>query len=248
LYFYKEIELSKSGLQQINDLWAEQLCNDAPGESFLRYQPFNDAYWVEKHKLVICNLEQYGYEDEAGEKVIDTEAFKYLLEHKYRTIRNSAILMAALYSAINTDEEVTIETIRSSYSNVPKLLDGCRNTMYMNLAKFPNIKSTKEDRQGIHSFLDPRFTTSQNKNEHHITNFKNFMRELEARILIITGETGADIFNKIYGPEFHLPFGENVVFNNTLYISSYHPRASHFSYKYMMGIIEEAKAFIRNVN
>jgi hypothetical protein len=241
--------MSIDEIRKINQEWKDELLYDT---SFWHYEPFSDGYWNEHYKIVLCNTEAYG--DSRENSVLTLDKFKERIINNGKgspTLVRSALLLYCLYQKLH-GVTVSEEKLFELLSNYDEMINGIQNTMYMNLRKEENITgNSKEDEDGIRRSLIPEEKYSNDEKEYIRINRNftlDFIKELEADIFIITGETGWDVLRRIYKGEIDL-------FNNlkqwnmykegkTLYVSMYHPSPiygnSDSKYiKYILKTVEE---------
>ena len=208
--------------------------------SYWSYEPFSEGYWNEKYKTVFCNEEAYG--NSGANCVLTLDKFKGWLELGNRTSKFSALFLYCLYKQLH-NISITEKQLRDLYYNNNELLDGIRNTTYMNLRKEEKWKEgTSEDKEGIRSSLVSGMKYFENDEDDRHNKWNrgytlDFIDALEADIFIITGETGWDVLKKIYTEIIELdklPMNGMYKIKNTLYVSIFHPRSSNFSYNYIV--------------
>lgn len=213
-------------VRKINHEWEDELDDT----SFWHYEPFSDGYWKEKYKIVLCNAEAYG--DSRENCVMTFEKFKERIV-KYGkdapTLVRSALFLYCLYKKLHgiTLSEGKLLELSDNYD---ELLEGIRNTMYMNLRKEENCESKTEDTNGI--FRSFCFNFSENDKDYSIYKHNkgftlDFIDALEADIFIITSKTGWEVLTRIYKDEIehinNLPKWGMYKTKKTLYVSMEHP-------------------------
>jgi hypothetical protein len=231
--------MSSQGLEKINRLWAEQMVNDKYG-AFLTYSPFSEKYWTEKYKIVLCNLESYSHEDtfETKEIRLDIDRFKNWLSYKMLpTPRKSALILYALHKILDSGQCSNKNELSNILKDDELLIEPLLRSTYMNLRKEIG-EDTKEDRLKIHKFLNPNYK----KNEHNITKLKEFIKELNPTLFVITGETGADIISRIYKDSMSLYYKSIAKSDGVFFASISHP--SVISYEEIINLANEIKTKI----
>jgi len=222
--------MSIEKVREINNEWeSEILSNDT---SFWHYEPFSEGYWNEEYKIVLCNAEAYG--DNRENCVMTFEKFKERIR-KYGkdapTLVRSALFLFCLYKKVH-GITVSEEKLAELLDGYDELLEGIRNTMYMNLRKEENWEGKAEDTDGIRRSLIPGLKFSEKDKDDSINKWNrgftlDFIDALEADIFIITSETGWDVLRRIYTDEIdlfnNLPKWGMYKTEKTLYVSMYHP-------------------------
>ena len=238
--------MSIEEVREINKAW-EQFFQDIydPNEngdytSYWHYEPFSDGYWNEKQKIVFCNVEAHG--SNYKNCVMKLENVQELITKNKKTapsLIRSALFLYCLYKKLHgitvTEEKLAeMEKQGKLSKNYDELLDGIKNTTYMNLRKEENITGkSKEDKDGLRNSLVPGL---KYKNDNDPKNYEyneynrkltlEFIDALEPDIFIITGELGWDVLKKIYKDkiELHkLPKWGMYKTAKTLYVSMEHP-------------------------
>jgi hypothetical protein len=154
-----------------------------------------------------------------------------LLEKGIRTIKFSALFLYSLYKQLH-NISITEKQLRELYKNknINELLDGIRNTTYMNLRKEEKLQEgANEDTDGIYRFFC--LNLSENDKDYPFYKYnKNFILDfidaLEADIFIITSNTGLDLLKKIYTDIIELDIlQEDGMYKTgkTLFVSMKHP-------------------------
>jgi len=256
--------MSIEKVREINKAW-EEFFQDIfdPDEfgnltSFWHYEPFSDGYWNEKQKIVFCNEEAHG--SNYKNCVMTIDEVKELITKNDKTtptLLRSALFLYCLYKrlhGISVSEEKLAEMEKQGklLKNYDELLDGIKNTTYMNLRKEENITGQSlEDKEGIRCSLVPNMKYFENdkdtsNNEYNRKLTLEFIDSLEPDIFIITGDTGWDVLKKIYADkiELHkLPRWGMYKTEKTLYVSMQHPspRGKKSIDEYIKLIVEKTR-------
>jgi len=239
--------MSIEEVRKTNEDWEEEFfkaiydLDDLP--SYWHYEPFSDGYWNEKTKIVLCNEEAHGYSMENC--VMTLEKFKERIE-KYGknapTLIRSALFLYCLYKKLH-NINITENQLRELYHNNNELLDGIRNTTYMNLRKEEKWKEgANEDTDGIIRSLvhDKKYDEDDKEGRNNEFNRKltlEFIDALEPNIFIITGVTGLKVLKDIYQDKSNildtLQMNGMCKTEKTLFVSMEHP-SRFFSYNYIL--------------
>lgn len=187
--------MSKESLKQLNDSLINHF-KETGVKNALYYEPLFDYYWKQNEKIGLCNLESYDKEiidiqKISAERILDywsnaqtiKKTFKIFMAINYILENESYISEEIIKEFDNADWEKTIEAI------------GCN--LYFNL-RLSIGNQVNEDKKGIMDFYRDPFYAEY---------FRYFIKATEIKMLIITGETGVNILNKIY-PELKLEWSD----------------------------------------
>lgn len=186
----------------------------------LYYEPLFDYYWQQKDKIGICNLESYdndirGINKISAERILDFWS-------NAQTIKKSLKIFQAINWIITNGEYISEEKIKEfDNRNWEKSIDELGCGLYFNL-RLSIGNQVKEDTSSIIDFYNDNF---------YIEYFKSFIKASELKMLIITGETGVKIINKIY-PDLNLIWSDEMqakLYKDVLFCPMQHP--SRISYK-----------------
>ena len=226
---------------EINKEWEDffQEMFDDPNDfySFWHYKPFSDDYWNERTKIVFCNVEAHG--NSGGNCYLTLDIFKSWLGNI--TSKRTVLFLYCLYKQLH-NISVNEKQLRELFYKNDELLNGIRNTTYMNLRKEVKYKDgPNEDTDGILRSLVHGMKYSE-KDEDDSNNHDNrkltlaFIDALEPDIFIITGRTGLLVLKDIYSDIIDLNgLSENGMYKTkkTLYVHLEHPSRA-FSYDYII--------------
>lgn len=177
--------------------------------SFWHYEPFSEGYWNEKYKIVFCNEETHG--DNRQNCLMTLEKVKELITQNKKaapSLVRSALFLYCLYNklhGITVSEEKLAEMAEQGKksNNYDELLDGIKNTTYMNLRKEEKPeKGSSEDTDGIRRSLcfDKKYDERDKDGKYNEYNRKltlEFIDALVPDIFIITGITGLEVLKDI---------------------------------------------------
>jgi hypothetical protein len=187
----------------------------------MHYMPFSDNYWDQKPKIVICNYENIGYQDNTHTLTFDH--FRTWINISPGTVRWTAVFANALNKIITNypNDDFSPKDMRTPYYDIDELHQSMKNMMYMNLRPTSARGSDQE-------IINTNKLVKIYKNE-----LKEFILSLSADIFILSSEDSVKLFNnEIFNfKENPLRFHGNKKINNMMVFSIRHP-ARGFSYKY----------------
>lgn len=186
----------------------------------LYYEPLFDYYWEQKDKIGLCNLESYDKEIHGINKISAERILDYW--SKAQTIQKSMKIFQAINWILENETWISENQIKQiDNNNWQKAIDEMGCGLYFNL-RLTIGSQVNEDKKGISEFYNDPFYADY---------FRKFVKATELKMLIITGETGVNIINKIY-PELKLVWADEMqakVYDNVLFCPMQHP--SRISYK-----------------
>ena len=156
------------------------------------YGPFDESYWDADPRIVICNFENYGYDDEErypSEKPIylTFEEFKgWLVDNK--TAINSAVFVNGLKESI-AGNIITNDYLTKSYQDKQQLENAMKNVTYMNLRPTSG-KETNQDIDGTKNLV-----------QKYKADIKNIILSLNPNIFIISSGDSTELINYIFDLE-----------------------------------------------
>ncbi|MBO4509243.1 MAG: hypothetical protein J5747_11485 [Spirochaetaceae bacterium] len=213
--------MSKEALKQLNQKLIQHF--EKTGiKNALYYEPLFDYYWLQKDKIGLCNLESY----DTNFKGINKITPEIILDcwSKAPTIQKSMKIFQAITWELENGRDISEKEIKQfDNKDWGKAIDEMGCGLYFNL-RLTIGNQVNEDKKGIEEFYNDPF---------YIEYFRKFIEISELRMLIITGETGVNIINKIY-PELKLDWASEKQakrLNGILFCSMQHP--SRMSYKTM---------------
>jgi len=232
--------MSKEEVRCINDEWAGDNIERSPYDEFYMYEPFSDAYWTEKYKIVFCNTNTHGQnvpQDPTAKAefeqtpVLIWEIFEKWLNELPRneTIPRSALFMYCLYQTLY-GHTFTKENLKSSFFSNPDDADLILKKMtYMNLRNEDGNPGIDEAEKTEIKRWKRWFSEGNAKS------FRELVSALEPDIFIITGSFGLEVLNKIYNNELNLKEQGVVKLDKTLFVHVYHPSPrSKFTDEYIL--------------
>jgi len=148
-----------------------------------------------------------------------------------------ALILYALHKILDSGQCSNKNELSNILKDDELLIEPLLRSTYMNLRKEIG-EDTKEDRLKIHKFLNPNYK----KNEHNITKLKEFIKELNPTLFVITGETGADIISRIYKDSMSLYYKSIAKSDGVFFASISHP--SVISYEEIINLANEIKTKI----
>ena len=225
----EEKEMSKIDIDNINKEWARAL-EEKGIYSYMIYKPFDD-YWNQKTKIMVCNLETYGYDD-CGIIEVNINQLKDWMKatNITRTTRNTSVFIYALQKALS-NQKLTQQEIRKTYYQFDDLVKAMNRICYMNFRKESNPNVS----QDVNNIIAE---VKENKDI-----LIRFILACEPNIILIGGHLGVNSFNTIFEPEKRLFYDSETEYEGIRIISTKH--LSRISYSYIENkiktIIEKGK-------
>jgi hypothetical protein len=198
---------NKELVKTINRNWLMELERDTSLFGILMNEPFSDEYWLEKYKIVFCNLESY--DQSRKEKILDLNCFRIWLESKNRTIKRSALFLHCLSNSLYGNE-FDKDKITAIKNDNKILLDSLKKVTYMNLLKDANGESNFNQKYFNDFFADEK----NRKNTFELIN------ALSPDIFVITSEAGCDLIENLFKNKF---INHTFFCNNALFVGLGHP-------------------------
>ncbi len=215
--------MSKDVLSELNQSLLRHFKEKGIENAFY-YEPLYDYYWLQKEKIGICNLEPYdngSHENLMGLKKVDNEVIDYWYGSK--TFQRTLKMFQLITKKLETGGDVTEKDLAEcDNKNVDMVVEKDLGTsLYFNF-RLTVGKHSKESTDEIVEFYNDSFYQEY---------FRNFVKATELNMLIVTGQTGCALMNKIY-PDLHLEYNkEPKRLENLLICSAPHPAARNYSNK-----------------
>lgn len=215
--------MSKEVLSELNQSLLRHFKEKGIENAFY-YEPLYDYYWLQKEKIGICNLEPYdngSHENLMGLKKVDNEVIDYWYGSK--TFQRTLKMFQLITKKLETGGDVTEKDLAEcDNKNVDMVVEKDLGTsLYFNF-RLTVGKHSKESTDEIVEFYNDSFYQEY---------FRNFIKATELNMLIVTGQTGCALMNKIY-PDLHLEYNkEPKRLENLLICSAPHPAARNYSNK-----------------
>lgn len=215
--------MSKEVLSELNQSLLRHFKEKGIENAFY-YEPLFDYYWLQKDKIGICNLEPYdngSHENLMGLKKVDNEVIDYWYGSK--TFQRTLKMFQLITKKLETGGDVTEKDLAEcDNKNVDMVVEKDLGTsLYFNF-RLTVGKHSKESTDEIVEFYNDSFYQEY---------FRNFIKATELNMLIVTGQTGCALINKIY-PDLHLEYNkEPKRLENLLICSAPHPAARNYSNK-----------------
>lgn len=215
--------MSKEVLSELNQSLLRHFKEKGIENAFY-YEPLFDYYWLQKEKIGICNLEPYdngSHENLMGLKKVDNEVIDYW--YGSRTFQRTLKMFQLITKKLETGGDVTEKDLAEcDNKNVDMVVEKDLGTsLYFNF-RLTVGKHSKESTDEIVEFYNDSFYQEY---------FRNFVKATELNMLIVTGQTGCALMNKIY-PDLHLEYNkEPKRLENLLICSAPHPAARNYSNK-----------------
>lgn len=215
--------MSKEVLSELNQSLLRHFKEKGIENAFY-YEPLFDYYWLQKEKIGICNLEPYdngSHENLMGLKKVDNEVIDYWYGSK--TFQRTLKMFQLITKKLETGGDVTEKDLAEcDNKNVDMVVEKDLGTsLYFNF-RLTVGKHSKESTDEIVEFYNDSFYQEY---------FRNFIKATELNMLIVTGQIGCALMNKIY-PDLHLEYNkEPKRLENLLICSAPHPAARNYSNK-----------------
>ena len=224
----KVIFMSKELFEQASrNLYDKMVADGVKG--IMQYKPFFDDYWTEKPKIVMCNYENFGYQNHEKPSLLTYEDFEWwfnekITKGKSRTVHYTVVFANALQKIINEFPSVslTVGDMRKSYRKTGELYQSMKNIMYMNLRP-TSAKGNRQEIEETHKIIH------KYKNE-----MKVYLETLDADIFVLSTKHSVDLFNFIFDIKNSMPlkFNKNTNVNGTMVFSVNHFRFPRYNYWY----------------
>jgi hypothetical protein len=214
----------------LKNLYEKMIADNIKG--IMQYRPFFDEYWEQNPKVVICNYENFGYQDIEKPSVLTYKDFEWWLDErmnkskksgKSKTVHYTSVFANALLKMLNEfpATDFSYQEIRKSFWKYDELYKIMKNVMYMNLR--PSSASRNKQEIG---------TTHQiiRKYKHEM---KAYLESLDADIFIISTKDAIGLFNYIFDiTEKPLLFKKGGLVNNMMVFSVKHFGRPNYRYWY----------------
>ena len=211
--------MSKKELQKLNETLIQHF-KETGIKDALYYEPLFDYYWEQKDKIGLCNLESYDKEIQGINRISAERILDYW--SNAQTLQKSLKIFQAINWKLENENYITEEQIKLfDNKNWENAIDEMGCSLYFNL-RLTIGSQVNEDKKGITEFYNDSFYADY---------FRRFVKESELKMLIITGETGVNVINKIY-PELNLIWSDEMQakrYDGVLFCPMQHP--SRISYK-----------------
>ena len=199
------------------------------------YEPVSETYWNQtpnSKRVAFCNLEPYKKENGETVKGIVPLDKKTLYDEWFytktpsKTFALNYYLSQALYYG---NSDITEEDIKFAVSKNTRCEDiiwsDFDNSLYFNF-RYTCSKTVTADNSYIKNLYKDPF---------YCQHYRNFVEAADIDILIVGGELGCYLLNKIY-PELNIAFKDKPKkLNNMFFVSIEHP--SRISYAEMIDVI-----------
>lgn len=226
--------MSKESLKKLNESLIQHFKENGVENAYY-YEPLFDHYWQQKDKIGICNLESYDYglgDNLMGIKKVDD---KVIVDYWYnsQTIQRTLKMFQLITKKLEGDGGWLTEKDLSDCDN--KKVDEVV-TRDLGSSLYFNFRLTVGDHVNENTAQILNFYKDSFYQEY----YRNFVKESELDMLIVTGKTGCDLINMIY-PELKLEYNGIPKRNNdgVLICSAKHPAARDYSNAEMIQNVNE---------
>lgn len=215
--------MSRIEIDNINKEW-ECALEEKGIDSYMVYKPFDD-YWNQKTKIMVCNLETYGYNDWGGKLKVDINQLKeWMYATNTRTTRYTSVFINAFQKALS-NQILTKQEIRETYYQLDDLVKAMNRICYMNFRKESNPNVS----QDVNSIIA------------EVKEYKDFLKRYilacEPDFIILGGHLSVYSFNTIFEPEKSLVYDSETEYEGIRIISTRH--FSRISYSYFEDKIKD---------
>lgn len=228
--------MSKELFEQVSKNLYEKMLGDGI-KGIMQYKPFTDEYWKQKPKIIICNYENYGYQEHEKPSLLTYEDFKWWFDErlnktkkrgKSKTVHYTVVFANALKKIIHkygTDNLITYSDFRNSYWKYDELYQSMKDIMYMNLRP-TSAKSNKQEIGETHKIIHK-----------YKTEIKAYIQSLDADIFVLSTKDAVSLFNHIFDiKDKPLVFNKQTKINNMLIFSIKHFGRPNYKYWYNKAI------------
>lgn len=180
---------SQRGYDKLLEEW-HQYCRKQKIEHYFTDGPVSPKYWSESKRVMVVNLEAYGYE-ECGHTPIDADVIKHWMlstggKIKTKTTRYTGVFVNALFSRILSNKPVSAASIRGTYHDIDRLVDSMNRIAYVNIRKTSN-SNVPQDIEMIRFEL-----------ENHGPFIRRQIEILAPNIIVFGGHEGCNAANRLF--------------------------------------------------
>jgi hypothetical protein len=223
--------MSKEQFEQVSKKLYEKMAADGL-KGIMQYKPFSDDYWTESPKIVICNYENFGYQDIEKPSLLTYGDFKWWFDErmnkskkrgKSKTVHYTAVFANALQRILHEfpSNGFTLREMKNSYKKYEELYQSMKNIMYMNLRP-TSAKGNKQETGETHKII------RKYKDE-----IKAYIEALDADIFILSTKDAVGLFNFIFGiKDNQIVFKKEKRINNMMVFSVKHFGRPDYKYWY----------------
>lgn len=226
--------MSKQVLEELNKTLLLHLKENGINNAYY-YAPVDDRYWQKtatSKRVAFCNLEPYTKEN--GEGIngyvqLDKSTLYdcwYYTKTPGKVFAMNYYLSQALYEGnSNISEEDIKNAVSKNSRNENELWEDFDNSLYFNF-RYTCSKTVNADNAYIVNLYNDPF---------YCQHYRDFVNAAEIDILVVGGEVGCNLLNKIY-PDLHLTYkGRPKKYNDRIFVSMEHP--SKIGYAEMIAVI-----------
>lgn len=226
--------MSKESLTKLNEALIKHFKETGIKNAYY-YEPVSDIYWnktTTSKRVAFCNLEPYSKQNGDGVNGIVPLDKNTLYDSWFYTKNPSKIfamnyyLSQALYEG-NYDicEEDIRQAVSKNNRNENAIWEDFDNSLYFNF-RYTCSKTVNADNAYIVNLYNDPF---------YCQHYRDFVNAAEIDILVVGGEVGCNLLNKIY-PDLHLTYkGSPEKYNDRIFVSMEHP--SRIGYAEMIAVI-----------
>lgn len=155
------------------------------------YGPISDEYYSNPIKILLINMEPYGYEECGNVDIDEKTLFAWLQDAgktNTRTVRYSMAFTQVLLNCIHKKNNANRHLLKQAYKDVKELKNTAKRIVYYNIRPTSNSNKSQDSQKIIESGLGDL--------SKHIF---NEMNSLEPTIIIVGGKAGLKAFNSMWG-------------------------------------------------
>lgn len=268
--------MSKIELLKAYELLTKNIQEDGKlNSAIMVYHPFSEEYWHASPKIVFCNYENYGYDENKFKKKEVLLSFKefflwisgYWLKKElsydefYKQTNNCSIFIP------NNEKEKKSKpnkTVKKSLIFANALLEKLQNNSIdiQLIKKYSSTKLSKALTNFTYMNLRPTSGSERNQDTHNthywVSNYHEYIKSLilslDADIFILSTEDAVDLFNKyIFKKEFEntdvkaLKFKNCIKIGKTLFYSIMHPSCRGFTDEYCLNTVNDISSKYKGI-
>ncbi len=167
-------------------------------KGIIQYRPFSDEYWEQNPKIVICNYENYGYQEHEKPSILTYEDFKWWFDErlnktrikgKSKTVHYTVVFANILKETIQkngNDNLIDYTELRRLYWKYDELYKSMKNMMYMNIRP-SSAKGKKQEIEETHGIIRT-----------YKAELKAYLQSLDADIFVLSTKDAVILLNSIF--------------------------------------------------
>jgi len=173
-------------------------CADTGIKHYFTDGPVTEKYWREPTRILVMNLEAYGYE-ECGHTPVNEKILRHWMTStggniRTKTTRFTSVFINSLFKRLSGKIPISAETIRESYHEIDTLLAAMNRISYVNIRKISNANVAQDVPMIRHELENNRWY------------LKEQLEILAPHLVIFGGKEGCNAANALYNLEGQLPY------------------------------------------